>query len=164
MTAEQLPTFPEWLRKHTDNIATVIEVEGAETVFTWFQRVQRNMITDEPMFNAHVKTMKEEATSRARIQGVNVKDWHVVVLKPEDLQVGDREEMFPQHAKYTNVIYLFGYTAPEQDWEPLGEDVSTHTMRPVKAHDDGRQCSHHQRLNAFTFDGTKKCLRPHEAI
>lgn len=48
----------------------------------------------------------------------------------------------------------------EQDWEPLSEDVSSHSM--VYTHDHGdRSCSFHQRLNSWTFGWPrdKRCLR-----
>lgn len=48
-----------------------------------------------------------------------------------------------------------------RDWKPLGEDVSGHTMMGPYFHDDGRDCSFHARLNAWTFENTKQCLRPH---
>jgi hypothetical protein len=48
-----------------------------------------------------------------------------------------------------------------QDWRALDEDVSMHTMLGVTAHPDGRSCAYHSRLGAWTFDGTKECLRTH---
>jgi len=47
------------------------------------------------------------------------------------------------------------------DWRPLPEDVTTHTMGGFLTHDDGRSCAFHARLRAWTFDGTKECLRRH---
>lgn len=48
---------------------------------------------------------------------------------------------------------------PIRDWEPLGEDVSMHTMMGVHHHDDGRSCAFHNRLGVWTFNGNMKCLR-----
>lgn len=48
-----------------------------------------------------------------------------------------------------------------KDWRALDEDVSMHTMLGVTAHPDGRSCAYHSRLGAWTFDGTKECLRTH---
>lgn len=49
----------------------------------------------------------------------------------------------------------------EQDWEPLGEDVSGHTVMGMHRHDDGRGCVHHSRLGAWAFGWPidKRCLR-----
>lgn len=48
-----------------------------------------------------------------------------------------------------------------QDWRPLDEDVSTHRKTGLTAHSDGRMCGYHDRLEAWTFGGTKECLRTH---
>jgi len=48
-----------------------------------------------------------------------------------------------------------------QDWAPLGEDVTMHTMLAVAPHEDGRFCMYHSRLGKWAFEGTKECLRSH---
>lgn len=50
-----------------------------------------------------------------------------------------------------------------QDWRALDEDVSMHTMLGFARHADGRTCSWHSRLGAWTFEGTKECLRTHSS-
>jgi hypothetical protein len=164
MTEAELPNFTLWLRQKRNEIAELVGVEGAEIHYTTFERVQRNMVTDKPMFDGHTNRMKGEVAKTAQMQGFPVEDVHVEVLKPEHLGVGDREALFPQHAKYTNILYYFGWCAPEQDWEPLGEDVVDHTMfLAVVPHEDGRRCAWHSRHNGFVFgEGPKmdkKCLR-----
>lgn len=51
-----------------------------------------------------------------------------------------------------------------QDWRALDEDVSMHTMAAFAPHADGRFCSYHSRLSAWTFEGTKECLRTHPSL
>lgn len=51
-----------------------------------------------------------------------------------------------------------------RDWRALDEDVSMHTMIGFTAHPDGRSCSYHSRLGAWTFGGTKECLRTHSPL
>lgn len=53
--------------------------------------------------------------------------------------------------------------AEGQDWRPMGEDVSTHTMGRMFGHDDGRLCCFHHRLGAWVFGmfPTTECLRDH---
>jgi hypothetical protein len=63
----------------------------------------------------------------------------------------DREGVF---AKGVDAEKLFA-----ADWEPLGEDVTDHTMFYGKKHEDGRICLYHSRLASWTFDGDKRCLR-----
>jgi hypothetical protein len=55
------------------------------------------------------------------------------------------------------------------DFEPLGQDVTNHTMYLSEPpHDDGRLCAYHQRLEAWVFYNPEtrrrdlKCLRQHE--
>ncbi|HEY9408876.1 MAG TPA: hypothetical protein VIP77_04785 [Jiangellaceae bacterium] len=51
-----------------------------------------------------------------------------------------------------------------KDWRALDEDVSMHPKIGFTAHPDGRSCSYHSRLGAWTFEGVKECLRTHRPL
>lgn len=127
MAEHELPTFDIWLQNQTQTgIPSALfeeeDVVGAEVIYTHFERVPSNMVHDKPVFDAYVARKKEEVVSRARAQSTTVKGVRAAVLKPEHLRIGDREEMFPQHAKFTTLVYFFGYTYND-DEQPVREST-----------------------------------------
>lgn len=51
-----------------------------------------------------------------------------------------------------------------EDWRPMVEDVSLHTMTGFFIHSDKRGCVFHQRLGIWVFNmiPTYECLRNHQ--
>lgn len=68
-----------------------------------------------------------------------------------------------EHFYETEVQWAF-CEGHEKDHEPLGEDITGHTVTMGVHHPDGRSCSYHQRLSTYCFqrDGVwYACLREH---
>lgn len=59
-----------------------------------------------------------------------------------------------------------GFTAhqPDDDWQPLTENVLGQALGPYVQHDDGRTCGFHNRLRVWAFDSEKQCLREHDTL